>query len=69
MFELETVLAFGLGASLVALAPLVRRYGNQQVGDSMSATGKSLAKRGIKVGVAVAGVASTAAQTVARGAA
>ncbi len=35
----------------------------------MSATGKSLAKRGIKVGVAVAGVASTAAQSVVRGAA
>lgn len=69
VFELETLLAFGLGASLVALAPLVRRYGSQQVGDSMSATGKSLAKRGIKVGVAVAGVASTAAHTVARGAA
>ena len=62
-------MAFGLGAGLVALAPLVRRYGNPQVGDSMSATGKSLAKRGIKVGVAVAGVASTAAQSVARGAA
>ena len=69
MFELETVLAFGVGACLVALAPLVRKSGNPQVGDSMSATGKSLAKRGIKVGVAVAGVASSAAQTIARGAA
>ncbi len=35
----------------------------------MSSTGRSLAKRGIKMGVAVAGVATTAAQTVARGAA
>ncbi len=69
MFEFETLLAFGVGASLVALAPLVRRYGNQQVGDSMSDTGRSLAKRGIKMGVAVAGVATTAAQAVARGAA
>jgi hypothetical protein len=69
VFEFETLLAFGVGASLVALAPLVRRYGSQQVGDSMSDTGRSLAKRGIKMGVAVAGVASTAAQSVARGAA
>jgi hypothetical protein len=69
VFEFETLLAFGVGASLVALAPLVRKYGNQQVGDSMSSTGRSLAKRGIKMGVAVAGVASTAAQSVARGAA
>ncbi|MEB3324976.1 MAG: hypothetical protein VKM17_06515 [Cyanobacteriota bacterium] len=69
VFEIESILAFGLGASLVALAPLVRRYGNEQVGDSMSSTGKALAKRGIKVGVAVAGVATTAAQSVARGAA
>jgi hypothetical protein len=69
VFEFETLLAFGVGASLVALAPLVRRYGNPQVGDSMSDTGRSLAKRGIKMGVAVAGVATTAAQAVARGAA
>lgn len=69
MFEFETLLAFGVGASLVALAPLVRRYGSQQVGDSMSDTGRSLAKQGIKLGVTVAGVASTAAQSVARGAA
>jgi hypothetical protein len=69
VFEFETLLAFGVGASLVALAPLVRRYGSQQVGDSMSETGRSLAKRGIKMGVAVAGVATTAAQSVARGAA
>ncbi len=69
MFEFETLLAFGVGAGLVGLAPLARRFGGEQLGDSMSATGKSLAKRGIKVGVAVAGVASTAAQSVARGAA
>jgi hypothetical protein len=69
VFEFETLLAFGVGASLVALAPLVRKYGNPQVSDSMSSTGRSLAKRGIKMGVAVAGVATTAAQSVARGAA
>jgi hypothetical protein len=69
VFELETVLAFGVGASLVALAPMVRRMGNHQLGDSMSHVGKSMAKGGIKVGVTVAGVAGTAARSVARGAA
>jgi len=28
VFELETVLAFGVGAGLVALAPMVRRLGS-----------------------------------------
>lgn len=69
MLEFETLLAFGVGVGLAGLAPLAKRFGGEQLGDSMSATGKSLAKRGIKMGVAVAGVASTAAQSVARGAA
>jgi hypothetical protein len=69
MFEFETVLAFGVGGSLVALAPMVRRMGNHQLSDSMSNVGKSMAKNGIKVGVTVAGVAGTAARNVARTAA
>ena len=69
MFELETVLAFGVGAGLVALAPMVRRLGNPQLGDSMSNVGRSMAKGGIKVGVTVAGAAGTAARSVARHAA
>jgi len=64
MLELETLLAFGVGAGLVALAPMVRRLGNQQLGESMTNAGKSMAKGGIKVGVTVAGVASKAAQTM-----
>jgi hypothetical protein len=69
MFEFETVLAFGVGASLVALAPMVKRMGNHQLSDSMSSVGKTMAKGGIKVGVTVAGVAGTAARNVARSAA
>ena len=65
MFELETLLAFGVGAGLVALAPMVRRLGNPQLGDSMTNVGKTMAKGGIKVGVTVAGAASKAAQSVA----
>ena len=69
MFELETVLAFGVGAGLVALAPMVRRLGNPQLGDSMNHVGRSMAKGGIKVGVTVAGAAGNAARSVARHAA
>lgn len=69
MFELETVLAFGVGAGLVALAPMVRRLGNPQLGDSMNHVGRTMAKGGIKVGVTVAGAAGNAARNVARHAA
>lgn len=69
MFELETVLAFGVGAGLVALAPMVKRFGNPQLGDSMNSTGRSMAKSGIKLGVTVAGAAGAAARGVAKGAA
>lgn len=66
VFELETVLAFGVGAGLVTLAPMVRRLGNPQLGDSMHNVGRSMAKSGIKLGVAVAGAAGSAARTVAQ---
>lgn len=69
VFELETVLAFGVGAGLVTLAPMVRRLGNPQLGDSMHNVGRSMAKSGIKLGVAVAGVAGSAARSVAQHAA
>ena len=69
VFELETLLAFGVGAGLVAFAPMVRRLGNPQLGDSMHQAGRSMAKSGIKVGVTVAEAAGTAARSVARHAA
>ncbi len=69
MFELETLLAFGVGAGLVALAPVVRRMGHASLGDSMGQAGRTMAKGGIKVGVTVAGVAGTAARSVAKHAA
>lgn len=69
MFELETLLAFGVGAGLVALAPVVRRMGHTGLGDSMGQAGRTMAKGGIKVGVTVAGVAGSAARNVAKHAA
>ena len=65
MLELETFFAFGVGAGLVALAPMVSRLGNPQLGDSMNHVGRSMAKGGIKVGVTVAGAAGKAARSVA----
>ena len=69
MFELETVLFLGLGAGLMALAPLVRNAGNHKLGDSMAQSGRSMAKGGVKLGVVVAGAAGGAASYVARQAA
>ena len=65
MLEFETFFAFGVGAGLVALAPMVSRLGNHQLGDSMNHVGRSMAKGGIKVGVTVAGAAGKAARSVA----
>ena len=69
MFEFEAILAFGLGAGLMALAPMVRKVGNDKLGDSMAQAGRSMAKGGVKLGVSVAGAAGGAASYVARQAA
>lgn len=69
MFEFETILAFSIGAGLVAIAPIVRKFGNQQLGDSMSISGKKMAKEGIKLGVTIIDVAGAATNSFARHAA
>ena len=69
MFEIETLFAFGVGAALVGLAPVVKKLGNEKLGNSMGSAGKSMAKSGIKVGVTVAGVAANTAKTIAKSAA
>ena len=69
MFELETVLAFSVGAGLVAIAPIVSKFGNQQLGDAMSHSGKKMAKEGIKLGVTIIDVAGTATKSFTRRAA
>ena len=40
MFEFEMVVAFGAGAALMAMAPVVRKMGNQELGDSMGQAGR-----------------------------
>jgi hypothetical protein len=55
MFELEMLLAFGIGAGLMALAPAVSAVtGGSKLSQSMSETGRDLTKRGLKLGVVVA---------------
>jgi len=69
MFELETLAAFGAGAALMALAPVVRKMGNQELGDSMGQAGRTMAKGGVKVGLVAADVAGKVAKGVAKNAA
>ncbi|MBA4734148.1 MAG: hypothetical protein H2062_06795 [Synechococcus sp.] len=64
MFELETLAAFGAGAALMALAPVVRKMGNEELGDSMGKTGRTMAKSGVKVGLVAADVAGKVANGV-----
>ncbi|MEN9877733.1 MAG: hypothetical protein RLZZ158_772 [Cyanobacteriota bacterium] len=55
MFELEMLVAFGIGAGLMALAPAVSAVtGGSKLSRSMAETGRDLTKRGLKVGVVVA---------------
>lgn len=69
MLELETIAAFGAGAALMALAPVVRKMGNHELGDSMGQTGRTMAKTGVKVGLVAAGAAGKVVQGVTKGAA
>lgn len=69
MFEFEMVVAFGAGAALMAMAPVVRKMGNHELGDSMGQAGRSMAKSGVKVGIVAAGAASKVVRGVAKSAA
>ena len=65
MFELELLVAFGIGAGLMALAPAVSAVtGNNGLSQSMKDTGRDLTKRGLKVGVVVADKVSAATKSV-----
>ena len=54
MFELEVLVAFGIGAGLMALAPVVATVtGGDKLSRGMADAGRDLTKRGLKVGVIV----------------
>ena len=56
MLELETLFAFGLGAGLMALAPVVAVVAGKdsKITGAIAGTGRSITKQGLKIGLVVA---------------
>jgi len=56
MFELELLIAMGLGAALVAIAPAVKAVGGgeNRVSRSIGDTGRAITKQGLKLGIRLA---------------
>ncbi|MFM7265052.1 MAG: hypothetical protein ACKOZW_05580 [Cyanobium sp.] len=69
MLELETLIAMGLGAALVAVAPVVAAVTGREhrVADAISGAGRSLATQGFKVGIRIADSTSDLARRVGQG--
>ena len=69
MLELETLLAFGIGAGLVALAPAVAAIAGKEskLSKGFSQTGRQLTKQGVKVGLVVADKAGAAVRGISHG--
>ena len=69
MLELETLLAFGLGAGLMALAPVVAAVAGKdsKITGAVSGTGRSSTKQGLKLGLVVADKTSSAVKGIGRG--
>ena len=60
MFELEYLLAFGLGAGLVALTPVVAAAAGKEssITKTVAGAGRGLTKQGLKVGLFMGGKVS-----------
>ena len=60
MFELEYLLAFGLGAGLVALTPVVAAAAGKEssITKTVAGAGRGLTKQGLKAGLFVGGKVS-----------
>lgn len=60
MFELETLIAMGIGAALVAVAPVVASVTGRdhKLATSISAAGRNLTKTGMKLGIRLADASS-----------
>lgn len=69
MLELETLLAFGLGAGLMALVPVVAAVAGKdsKITGAVSGTGRSITKQGLKLGLVVADKTSSAVKGIGRG--
>ena len=53
----------------MAMAPVVRKLGNQELGDSMGQAGRTMAKSGVKIGLVAVGTAEKVAKGVVKSAA
>ena len=69
MLELETLIAFSVGAVLVAVAPVVTSVTGREnrLATSISATGRNLTKQGIKLVICVADRSSDLVNKVGHG--
>ena len=69
MFELETLVAFGIGAGLVALAPVAKAVLGKEssFAASVGTTGRNLTKASLKVGLFVVDKTASAAKVVGSG--
>ncbi len=69
MFELETLLAMGVGAALVAVAPVVAAVTGREnrVATAISSTGRSITKQGLKLGICLADRSSNLVRKVGHG--
>ena len=69
MFELETLIAMGVGAALVAVAPVVAAVTGREnkLATSISSAGRNLTKQGLKLGITVADASSGLIRKVGHG--
>jgi len=69
VLELETLLAFGIGAGLVALAPVVAAIAGKEskITHGVTQAGRNLTKQGVKVGLVVADKAGAAVRGIGNG--
>lgn len=69
MFELETLIAMGVGAALVAVAPVVAAVTGREhrLTNAMSSAGRSITKQGLKLGICLADRSSGLVRRVGHG--
>ena len=69
MFELETLIAMGVGAALVAVAPLAAAITGREsrLATSLSNAGRTITKQGLKVGICLADASANLASKVGHG--
>lgn len=69
MFELETLIAMGVGAALVAVAPVVASVTGREhrLANAISGAGRKVTKQGLKLGICLADRSSELVRRVGHG--